>query len=261
MKWADYCISKLSFNDTGKTIAEAFVHIDNGETIESGADRDRNWLVQKANAGKTFCCIQRTSDGKWNKMCDFTFENNSFKWLGKLPQNLTKRKTFVSYFHKDDQDYRKKYENLFKDLIVSKSVEDGDIDSENSAEYIKQLIQKDYLQDTTVLVVLIGPKTKCRKHIDWEISGAISSRIGGSSGLIGILLPNHPDFGPGKKVDSENLPKRFTANLESGFANLYDWTEDRVQMQEWIENAFKKKDNTDDIRNKGIPQMQKNICE
>jgi hypothetical protein len=40
-------------------------------------------------------------------------------------------------------------------------------------------------------VVLIGPKTKCRMHVDWEIAGAISSRVGGNSGLVGILLPNH----------------------------------------------------------------------
>ena len=113
--------------------------------------------------------------------------------------NDTKRKSFVSYYHKDNQDDRTKFENLFGDLIVSKSVEDGDIDSDNSDGYIKQLIQKDFLADTTVLVVLIGQKTKCRMHVDWEISGALNLKIGdNNAGLLGIILPSHSDYGTKK---------------------------------------------------------------
>jgi hypothetical protein len=260
MKWADYCISKISYSDTGKTITDVFVHVDNGETIEAGETKDRNWLVQKANAGKSFCSITRTIEGKWKEFGYFKFETNLFKSEFKLPRNITKRKTFVSYFHKDDQAYKEQFENLFGDLIVSKSVDDGDINSDNSDEYIKQLIQKDFLKDTTVLVVLVGSKTKCRKHVDWEIAGALSSRVGGTSGLIGLLLPTHPDYGA-KGYTSINVPNRLVKNQESDFANIYDWAEDRIQLQNWLENAFAKKDNTDDIVNKGIPQMQKNTCE
>ena len=156
---------------------------------------------------------------------------------------------------------RERFERIFGDLIVSKSVEDGDIDSENSDEYIKQLIQKDFLADTTVLVVLVGPKTKCRKHVDWEISGAISTRVGGNSGLIGILLPSHPDYGEGVKYSAENLPERLVANIESGYAKLYDWTEERLKMQTFIETAFHGKSDTEKIRNKSIPQMDEDTCE
>lgn len=112
-----------------------------------------------------------------------------------------------------------------------------------------------------MLVVLIGPKTKCRKHVDWEISGAISSRVGGNSGLVGILLPNHPDYGEGKNYNSVNIPKRLAANLDSGYAKLYDWTDDRIKMQQYIENAFNGKSETEKIRNKSIPQMNKDTCE
>jgi hypothetical protein len=173
---------------------------------------------------------------------------------------LTKRKTFVSYYHHDDQYYRDQFENLFGDLMIIKSVEDGDINSDNSHQYIKQLIQKEYLSDTTVLVVLVGPKTKCRKHIDWEISGAISTRVGGNSGLIGILLPTHPDFGPGKKYNPNKLPKRLAANLSSGYAELYDWSDDRIKMQQMIEAAFSRKSEIEKRKNQSIPQMQKNTC-
>ena len=177
-----------------------------------------------------------------------------------MPRNITKRKTFVSFYHKDDQEYREKFENLFSDLIVSKSVGDGDIDSDNSDEYIKQLIQKEYLSDTSVLVVLVGPKTKCRKHVDWEISAAINKKVGGYSGLMGILLPTHPDYNIGK-YNSNNLPERLAANIKSGYAKLNNWTTDRAQLQNWLEEAFKSKGDTDNLINKSIPQMEKDTCE
>jgi len=260
MKWADYCISKISFEENEKTISEAFVHVDKEDTIEQGEIHNRNWLVQQANNNRTFCGITKTEDGKWEKYCDFKFENDSFKCGKKLVKVLTKRKTFVSYYHSDDQNYREKFENLFGDLVISKSVEDEDIDSDNSDGYIKQLIQKGYLSDTTILVVLIGPKTKCRKHVDWEISGALNLKVGNKySGLIGILLPSHPDFGRDKYTPS-NLPKRLAANVKSGYAILHDWTDDRVKMQQWIEKAFDKRSESEKIENKSISQMIEDTC-
>jgi hypothetical protein len=42
---------------------------------------------------------------------------------------------------------------------------------------------------------------------------------------------------------------------------LYDWTDDRIKMQQYIENAFNGKSETEKIRNKSIPQMDKDTCE
>src|SRR5690606_31908749 len=115
-------------------------------------------------------------------------------------------------YHKEDQGYKEKFKNLFDDLIVHKSVEDGDIDSDNSDGYIKQFIQKDYLSDTTVLVVLIGPNTKHRKHIDWEMSGALNLKVGDRcAGILGLKLPSHPDYGSGKHTYN-TLPSRLSDN-------------------------------------------------
>ncbi len=260
MKWADYCVTKLMLTEDGM-IDNVLLFKDFGDTLDSEEiDQNRNWMVQQVNNGKTFCSIKKNELGKWNKIGDFSYDGTIFRWYT-VPKNITRRKTFVSYYHHDDQAYREKFENLFEDLIVSKSVEEGDIDTDNADEYIKQLIQKDYLADTTVLVVLVGPKTKCRKHVDWEIAGAISTRVGGNSGLIGILLPSHPDFGADKKWNAENLPKRLAANIKSGYANLYDWTDDRVKMQGWLEAAFAGKSETDKRITTSIPQMNKDTCE
>lgn len=258
-KWADYCISKISIN--GSTISEATVHQDLGSSIGAGVNRDRDWIVAQVIGGKSFCCITKNSNGQWNKDCDFNYSNNGFNWSSKLPEVKTRRKTFVSYYHNDDQNYQQRFHNLFDDLVVTKSVKYGDIDSENSTDYIKQLIQNDFLNDVTILVVLVGPKTKCRKHVDWEISGALNLKVGNSyAGLIGLLLPTHPDYGK-SSYTADNLPKRLAANLDSGYASLYDWTDDRLTMQKRIESAYLKRNEHTKIINLSIPQMQKNLCD
>ena len=261
MKWADYCISKLSFVPNQKTIKEVLAHPDNVDSLGTGIVRDRNWLIQQTNNGKTFCCVQKTREGKWNKLCDFRLENGGFKWNGDLPEVLTRRKSFISYYHKDDESYRDDFENLTGELIINKSVHDNDIDGDNKDDYIKQLIQKEYLQDTTVLVVLIGNKTKCRKHIDWEISGALNFKVGNSyAGLLGLKLPNHPDYGTGKAT-YDLMPARLADNFKSGYAIIRDWTTDTVKLQSYVELAFGNRTSKADKRINSRTQMQRNTCE
>jgi hypothetical protein len=146
-------------------------------------------------------------------------------------------KVFVSYYHHDDEKWRRKWDILFGDLFINKSVEPGDIDTDNSAEYIKRLIRENYLEDTSVLVVLIGKNTWSRKHVDWEISAALNKKVGGYSGLLGLLLPSHPDFG-NKKFNPHLIPIRLYDNIHSGYAKLYDWTEDRRSISQRVARAF-----------------------
>ena len=264
----DYGITKISFENN--RIDSIFCgKIDSqSNTIDAFEAHDRNWFKQKLGYGYTFCKLSKNKSGTYTILNDSVAYNpiRDIISLGgqgatKLPQNITKRKTFLSYYHKDEQ-YKKYYENLFDDLIVNKSVQKGDINSDNSDEYIKQLIQKDYLYDTTVLVVLLGDKTRHRKHVDWEISGALNRKVGDHyAGLLGIVLPTHPDHGkPNYQKNHSNFPKRFWANYESGYAVMIDWTEDRVFMQNAIEKAFRQRSYNDKRRN-SIPQMQINTGE
>jgi hypothetical protein len=238
-KWADFLISKEKWKVNDKTIESFIVHEDKKDTVGNGVERNRNWIIQKLDNGYTFCCIYLGENGKWYKGNVLTKRSDDgLSWKTDLPLILTKRKSFISYYHKDDQDYKKKFKNITKDLIVNKSVEDGDIDSDNKDDYIKQLIQNGYLNDTTVLIVLLGPKTKCRKHIDWEISGALNLKVGDNyAGLLGLKLPSHPDYGTGKYTYSEQ-PQRLTDNLKTGYAIIRDYTTDRKELQDYIELAF-----------------------
>jgi hypothetical protein len=106
-----------------------------------------------------------------------------------------------------------------------------------SVNYIKRLIQGGYLTDTSVLIVLVGKNTYKRKHIDWEISAALSKKVGGYSGLLGICLPGHSAYGKDKYSEGD-VPPRLVDNLKSGYAKLYDWTISEKNIKAMIEDAF-----------------------
>ena len=133
-----------------------------------------------------------------------------------------KHKLFLSFYHADDENYRRSFTTQFHPFYVSKSVELGEITTDNSAEYIKRLIRENYIADASVVVVLVGPKTKCRKHVDWEIAAGLEP-MSGRSGLLGVLLPEFPLRD--NKYQYEDMPKRLADNVRSGYAEVRTWTQ------------------------------------
>jgi hypothetical protein len=272
-KWADYLISNVLYKQAGDKIDKVIARKDNGDNVGDEVEMSRNTLIQHFASGKTFATMTKKSTGKWHKLYNVHYTKNYYNDfisinsnptkdnLGDIPLYITKRKTFISYYHKDDEQKRIEFENLTDDIIVNKSVANNDIDSDNSDDYIKQLIQKEYLKDTTVLVVLIGNKTKCRKHVDWEISGALNYKVGNTyAGLLGLILPSHPDFGTGKAT-YDLMPARLADNFKTGYAVIADWTENRKTIQSHIELAFDRRSSLSEKRDNSRAQMQKNTCE
>ncbi len=143
-------------------------------------------------------------------------------------QSQQKHNVFISFHHKDEQ-YKVEFETKYKDYIISKSVKYGDIDPDNEDDYIKRLIQEDYISHSSILVALYGAETHERKHVDWEISAALSAKVGGHSGFVVMILPTFPispfdQFGRlNLKLIFPYLHPRTVANIESGFANVYFW--------------------------------------
>ncbi|MTC36618.1 hypothetical protein GKR67_18765 [Providencia alcalifaciens] len=95
-------------------------------------------------------------------------------------------KTFISYHHDNEQDLKneiiKKYGN---ESFIDKSVSDGDIDPDCDEEYIMKLIREDYLEDTTVTVVLIGKETSQRPFVNSEIQASLWGD--NFNGLVGVI--------------------------------------------------------------------------
>lgn len=98
-----------------------------------------------------------------------------------------RHKVFISFYHHDDQVYKNYIDRYLSSNIINKSVMEGEYCTDNSDEYIKRLIREDKISDSSVIVVLVGPNTKNRKHVDWEIYAGLRPSINGNSGLIGIF--------------------------------------------------------------------------
>lgn len=175
----------------------------------------------------------------------------------------TRHKVFISYCHKDDQYYRDRFEELFGHLFINKSVEPGDIDTDVSTEYIKRLIQRDYITDSSVVVVLVGRKTWGRKHVDWEISAALSKKVGGYSGLLDILLPDFP-LTPDGNYRYADIPPRLADNAKTGYAEVYEWVSvcaHESGIKAAIETAFRKRIDESSKIDNSRPQFVNNRCE
>lgn len=159
--------------------------------------------------------------------------------------NTTRHKCFISYHHANDQYYKDKFVKLFDDyldIFIDKSVSDGDISDDCSSDYIMQKIREDYLSDSSVTIVLIGEETWKRKYVDWEISASIrNTQKDPRSGLLGIILPSHPNYTT-EKYTPNIIPPRLYDNDKCSFAKIYKWSENPTVIQKWIDEAFDRKD-------------------
>lgn len=80
-------------------------------------------------------------------------------------------------------------------------------------------------------------KTWGRKHVDWEISAALTKKTDGYSGLLGLCLPTHPAF-RNIQYKTEVVPHRLVDNVKTGYAKFYDWSESEGDIKSWVKDAF-----------------------
>ncbi len=183
---------------------------------------------------------------------------------------MAKRKVFISFHHANDELYKNKFEEKYGSVFINKSVTKDEYNEDLSTEYIKRLIQEDKISDSSVVVVLIGSETYKRKHVDWEISAGLSKKVGGYSGLIGILLPSYYEasentFLKGSGYNSNTIPPRLNDNVESGYALIYKWesasnihSDGNYAIQNWIEEAFDRKNNKSNLIDNSRTQFKQN---
>ena len=159
-----------------------------------------------------------------------------------------RHRVFIS-FHNDDQACKDTFVRMMDDNIVDESVSDDDIDDTNlKVSEIRRRIRDNFIRDATVTVVLIGPCTWQRKHVDWEIGSSLrKTKRNPRCGLLGILLPNHPDFGKGT-YDPHLIPPRLAINSvrKDPYAMIYDWRSRRGvnHIRRWIHQAFLRRGGT-----------------
>ena len=162
-----------------------------------------------------------------------------------------KHKVFISY-HVEDQAYKDRFVSIMADYMVDKSVNTGDIvDSNLHLDEIRRRIRDNFIADATVTVVLISACTWRRKHVDWEIGSSLrGTNKNRRCGLLGIVLPNHPDYGTGK-YNLRLLPPRLADNCEGGdpYALVRKWPRGNLRERtrrtyQWIHEAFERRNGT-----------------
>lgn len=169
-----------------------------------------------------------------------------------------KHKVFISFYHTDDQWYKDYIDKYLSTNIINKSVCDGEYNPDDSDEYVKRLIREEKVSDSSVVVVLVGPNTKNRKHVDWEIYAGLRDSVNGCSGLIGILLPNFP-LTPQGEFYYDDLPKRLADNVKSGYADIYIWDYAKNNFLDIIERAFDNRISRHNMKNNSREQMKRNL--
>jgi hypothetical protein len=191
---------------------------------------------------------------------------------GLIPPPAEKHKVFVS-FHGADQFYRDEFDRLFGDHFISVSVDKGDLDPDNEDDYTKRMIHEDHIAQSSVVFALYGAQTRKRKHVDWEISGGLSGKVGGHKGLVIMLLPGFPQ--PPYDINNNYRPSliyphlhpRTVANLESGYADLYYWPGlygnfpgvQSAPIPNIIAQAFTKRDSHNHLIDNSHPQYANNL--
>ena len=159
-------------------------------------------------------------------------------------RKVPRHKVFVSFHEELDKQWKDRFVKLMKGWIVDFSVRGGDIiDDGPPTEEILRQIRENHIADATVTVVLIGHCTWRRRFVDWEIHASIRcTNANPRTGLVGIVLPCHPEYGKASK-DEHLLPPRLADNLDGDrpFARVYDWPDPFKPslVARWINKAFK----------------------
>ena len=105
---------------------------------------------------------------------------------------MKKHKVFISFRHDGDKRYKKALVKLNEEhkIFIDRSIDTGAIEDNLPDETKRIKIRDEYLRDSTVTILLVGPDTRNRKHIDWEIYSSMrDSEKNKKSGLMVINLP------------------------------------------------------------------------
>ena len=170
-----------------------------------------------------------------------------------MASKTPRHKVFIS-FHEQDIKYKKEFVRKMGKRMIDRSVDTGNIDDTGlKTATVRQKIRDEYIQDATITIVLIGPRTWQRKHVDWEIGSSLrKTKKNSRCGLLGILLPNHPNHG--KKHNPRLVPPRLADNRkgEDPYARIYDWPIPwaPAKAAQWIHRAFVRKEGANPINSR-----------
>ncbi len=170
-----------------------------------------------------------------------------------------RHKCFISY-HKDDLGYAEKFALEYSRVFISKvlGVSDQELVNSSDVNYIMRRIREDYLQDSTVTIVLLGKCTWSRKFVDWEIASSLRNDPKNKrSGLLGIVLPSVGS------IENVKLSSRMSANMgkrgeEPKYAWLHRYPDNATSLRKWIQDAFEARKTRQQLIDQSVDLMKRN---
>ncbi len=147
------------------------------------------------------------------------------------PFPMVKRKVFVSYHHERDQFWFDHFTTTFSaeyEVFQDRSLDDQ-VDSED-LEYVNRVIREDYINGSSITIVLCGAETWKRRFIDWEIASTLNYE----HALLGILIPSTQ----ARRDETFAVPDRLFDNIQSGYASFVNWPSTANELKTQIEAAI-----------------------
>mgnify|MGYP001347567288 CR=1 FL=1 len=117
-----------------------------------------------------------------------------------------KHKVFISLYYDEGRDFKKALidwnEAHDHSLFDDDSVGENEIDDQDKTdEQVRRIIRKEYIKQSSVLLLLCGPKTKTRKFVDWELQAAMTDDPEDPNNKkCGILVINLPGSSNGVRA-------------------------------------------------------------
>lgn len=130
------------------------------------------------------------------------------------------KKIYISCYENNDYDYKNKLieKNFNRNNMLFGLINKEDINNEifrkDKTNFI-EIIKNKFLQDSEVLVLLVGEETKKRKSIDWEIRAAMTkTSLFDKCGILIVYLDDVIKKYHGK-IPREILPKIISKNINN----------------------------------------------
>lgn len=143
----------------------------------------------------------------------------TFGRLPPIPTRLVRRKGFISYSHLNQREVDEFVARfggpygVFIPKMVGRRSDLDRIDSTNT-DYVMQKIRSDYIEDSTVTIVLVGTCTHSRRYVDWEIKASLQrGKDDLPNGLIAIQLSS--------ASNGADLPPRLLSNWNEAHVCCY----------------------------------------
>jgi hypothetical protein len=144
------------------------------------------------------------------------------------------KKIFISHVL-EDQEYATQLKGVLDSLKLASS---SCLDWKQGEDVVALL--RTEVQECDLICVLVGPKTRYSKFVDSEIDAFLKKQSNPPCGLLGVILPEHPDF-KRPYYDPVEVPPRLHDRVEWEFGLMKHWTLEEASWKSWFEEVDRRR--------------------